>query len=203
MPQATLPNTQETLPNITANASFFRAFLAADTPCCAVGMVEVEGAECGLIALRPGKAIPPHITAKGFRFGHTVIGNDTFEVVQFVFQFYGFETYNVLLNPANPVVQAVLNRMVTTGDYFFFALDSDRSATAFRSQIEESNLRGLKALMTRLRQSQTTEAQYQKTVSSFKKNPEPEGTLLSLVCQDNSAYLDLTHDRLDLTPRNP
>ena len=166
-------------------------------------MVEVEGVECGLLALRPGKVIPAHITGKGFRLGHAVIGNDTFEVVHFAFEFYGFETYNVLLNPANPVVQAVLNRMVTTGDYFFFALDSDRSATAFRSQIEESNLRGLKALMPRLRQSQTTEAQYQKTLTAFEKNPEPEGTLLSLVCQNNIAYLDLTHDRLDLTPRNP
>lgn len=163
-------------------------------------MVEVEGVECGLLALRPDKVIPAHITGKGFRLGHSVIGNDTFEVVHFAFEFYGFETYNVLLNPANPVVQAVLNRMVTTGDYFFFALDSDQSTTAFRSQIEETNLRGLKALMPRLRQSQTTEAQYQKTLAAFEKNPEPEGTLLTPVCQDNIAYLDLTHDRLDLTP---
>lgn len=191
---------QAPLPNIAANASFFRAFLAADTPCCAVGVAEVEGAECGLIALRPGKVVPPHITAKGFRFGNTVIGNDTFEVVHFVFEFYGFETYNVLLNPANPVVKAVLNKMVTTGDYFFFALDSDQSAMAFRTQIEANNLLGLKGLMPRMNQSQTTEDQYQRTWVAFEKNPEPEGTLLTPVCQDNIAYLDLSTDRFELTP---
>ena len=199
-PEAKPTSPPASLPNLTVNASFFREFLAADAPCCALGMVEVDGAECGLIALRPGKVIPAHITGQGFRFGHGILGNDTFEVVHFAFQFYGFETYNVLLNPANPVVQAVLNRMVTTGDYFFFALDSDQSATAFRSQIEENNLWGLKALMSRLNQSQTTEAQYQRTWTAFEKNPEPEGMLLTPVCHDNIAYLDLSADRFELTP---
>jgi hypothetical protein len=34
--------------------------------------------------------------------GHGMLGNDNFEVLHFVFQFYGFETYNALINPNNP-----------------------------------------------------------------------------------------------------
>jgi hypothetical protein len=32
-----------------------------------------------------------------------MLGNDNFEVLHFVFQFYGFETYNALINPNNPL----------------------------------------------------------------------------------------------------
>jgi hypothetical protein len=38
-----------------------------------------------------------------------------------------------LVNPNNPVARAVLTLMVETGDYFFLALDSNSSLTAFRS----------------------------------------------------------------------
>jgi hypothetical protein len=34
----------------------------------------------------------------------------------------------------------------------------------------------------------------------FEKNPQPAGTLLNWVCRDNVEYLDLTKDRLELTP---
>ena len=38
-------------------------------------------------------------------------------------EFYGFETYNMLVNPNNRLVKKVLMRMVESGDYFFFAFD--------------------------------------------------------------------------------
>ena len=69
----------------------------------------------------PDKAIPPEVCSGGFRFGHTLLGNARFEVVQFVFGFYGFETYNALVNPNKPLVRAVLTALVESGDYFFFA----------------------------------------------------------------------------------
>jgi hypothetical protein len=50
-----------------------------------------------------------------------LLGTTEFEVIQFVFHFYGFETYNMLVNPNNRLVKNVLMRMVDSGDYFFFA----------------------------------------------------------------------------------
>src|SRR5450631_188172 len=79
-------------------------FLAADAPCFALGMVEERKRRCGFLALRPEEAIPPDVTGAGFSFGHCLFGNAAFEVVQFSFHFYGFKTYNVLVNPNNPIV---------------------------------------------------------------------------------------------------
>jgi hypothetical protein len=81
-----------------------------------------------------------------FALGLAVLG-----VIQFSFHFYGFKTYNVLVNPNNPIVQTVLTTMIESGDYFFFALDSNSSATTFRSEIGETNLRGLETNLPRIR----------------------------------------------------
>jgi hypothetical protein len=202
LPEPRKPPPPASLPNLTVNARFMGEFLAAPLPCCALGLVEVEGTECGLLALRPDRVIPSHSTDRGFRFGHSVLGTAEYEVVHFAFEFYGFTTYNVLMNPANPVVQAVLTRMMDTGDYFFFAVGSDHGALAFRSELEEHSLWGLQSQMPRLLQSRTTDEQYQRAVTAFAQNPEPPGTLLAWVCQDNTAALDLTRDRFDLTPRD-
>src|SRR5579863_1337818 len=69
-----LKRPQVSLPTLTVKGNFMRAFLDAPAPCCALGVVEVEGAQCGLIALRPDGVIPPQITDRGFRFGHSVLG---------------------------------------------------------------------------------------------------------------------------------
>jgi len=177
-----------------------REFVSADTPCFALGMVEERKRQCGFVALRPGAIIPPEVCDRGFRFGHSLLGNASFEVVQFVFEFYGFRTYNGLVNPNNPLAQAVLTAMVGSGDYFFFALGSNGSATAFRSEVGQGNLTALKSLLPRIRGSATTEAQYQKAVASFRRNPEPPGTLLDWVCWHDIEYLNLSEDRLELAP---
>ena len=78
-----------------------------------------------------------------------MLGTTEFEVIQFVFHFYGFETYNMLVNPNNRLVKKVLMRMVESGDYFFFAISPNQSVTAFRSEIGQKNLAGLS---TNLRQ---------------------------------------------------
>ena len=57
----------------------------------------------------------------------------------------------------------------------------------------------LKIHLSRIRHSKTTEAQYKKAVAFFKRNPDPAGTLLHWVCQDDAGYLDLSEDRLELT----
>jgi hypothetical protein len=175
-------------------------FLSADPPCFALGMVEERQRQYGLLALRPDKIIPPEITSTGFRFGHSLLGTSSYEVVHFALAFYGFETYNVLVNPNNPLVQTVLAAMVESGDYFFFALNAHGSVTTFRSEIGQDHLVGLQANMARIRRSTTTDAQYRRAVSAFESNPQPPGVMLQWVCQDDAAYLDLTQDRLELTP---
>ena len=188
------------LPELTVNRHFMSEFIAEETPCLALGLIEEGGGGSALVALRLDRVIPREVSAAGFAFGHALIGTPGWEVVHFGFEFYGFATYNVLINPSNPTAQAVLNTMVETGDYFFFALDSDRSATAFRSEIVKSSLAGLKANMSRIRTSTTTGAQYRSAVSQFARRPEPPGTLLTWVCQDNAGALDLAEDRLVLRP---
>jgi hypothetical protein len=188
------------LPTLTVNRTFMRAFLAAEAPCFALGLVEERQRRCGFLAVRPDTSIPPDITNLGFRFGHALLGNADYEVIQFVFTFYGFQTYNVLVNPNNPTVQTVVTTMVTSGDYFFFALSDTGSVTTFRSELGHTDVAGLASNLARIQQSRTTEAQYQRAVTQFARHPDPDGALLQWVCQDTVASIDLLHDRLPLTP---
>ena len=185
---------------LTVNRSFMREFIEAGTPCFALGLVEEQGQQCGFLALRPEEEIPPEIADSGFAFGHSLYGSSSFEVLHFAFEFYGFQTYNVLLNPNNPLVRAVLEIMVEGGDYFFFALSESGRVAAFRTEIGQETLSQVKANLSRLRQSTTTESQYELARCAFEESPEPEGILLNWVCRDNIDYLDLSEDRLDLTP---
>jgi hypothetical protein len=187
------------LPTLTVNRSFMQEFVNAQQGCCALGLVEVQNHQCAFIALRPQMAIPPHITGQGFALGHGLIGNRDFEVVQFIFNFYGFQMYNVLINPNNRIVQSVLKTMIESGDYFFFTLDdTSGNFTAFRSEIGTEILTSLTQNWRRIQQSQTTDSQYLQAAVYFVKNPEPQGKLLQWVCSDNIDYLDLTHDRLEM-----
>jgi hypothetical protein len=91
-----------------------------------------------LLCARPGRraqtaaeVIPPEISGLGFNFGYALLGTTEFEVIQFLFHFYGFETYNMLVNPNNRLVKKVLMRMVESGDYFFFAISPNQSLLRF------------------------------------------------------------------------
>ena len=191
---------RRTLPTLTVNRQFMLDFIAEEAPCLGLGLVEVEGSPSAMIALRLNQPLPRKVSAAGFAFGHALFGGGNWEVVHFVFEFYGFATYNVLINPNDTVARLVLNTMIETGDYFFFALDSDRGTTALRSDIAPNNLIWLKANMARIQGSTTTDAQYRQAVSRFAKRPEPPGTMLTWVCRDNTGYLDLAADPLTLTP---
>lgn len=187
------------LPVLTVNRSFMQAFIEAETPCCALGLVEEGGEPCGLLALRPDEEIPYDVLDMGFNFGHSLLGTSTYEVIHFAFEFYGFKTYNLLLNPNNLVVQAVVEQMIEGGDYFFFALSEQGRVTSFRAEIGREYLEGLKDNLPRIRNS-TTHDEYHRDLTAFAENPDPPGTLLHWVCQDDTAFLDLSTDRLDLNP---
>ena len=153
-----------------------------------------------MLALRLDEAIPAPVADRGFEFGHTLFGTTTFVVLHFVFAFPGFQTYNVLINSNNLVVQAVLRTMLDDGDYFFFALQPQGQVTAFRAELGSDSLAVLRANRIRLQTSTTTDAQYQQALTSFAAHPAPAGILLPWVCRETVAALDLTTDRMTLTP---
>ena len=195
-----MSNVYAFLPKLTVNGHFIRDFIAAESPCFGLGLVEVRKQESVFLALRPNEVIPREISAVGFNFGHALLGTADFEVIQFAFEFYGFETYNVLVNPNNRLIKKVLMRMVESGDYFFFAISRDGSVTAFRSEIGQGKLAGLRTNLRQIQRSTTTDAQYQRALAQFRRHPDPPGQVLNWVCRDNLAYLDLTQDRLEMNP---
>jgi hypothetical protein len=187
-------------PALVVNRLFMQEFLAAEAPCFALGMVEEHQRLCGMLALRLAEAIPSATADRGFEFGHALFGNTTFAVLHFVLAFPGFQTYNVLINPNNLVVQAVLRTMLDDGDYFFFALQPQGQVTAFRAELGRDGLAVLRANRARLQTSLTTDAHYQQALTAFAAHPEPPGVLLPWVCRETVAALDLTTDRLTVTP---
>jgi len=188
-------------PKLIVNKQLIQEIIGTETPCFALGLMEENEKECGFLALCPDRNIPGNITEKGFRLGHVLLGNRDIVVCQFIFELYGFETYNVLINPNNAVVQTVLTTMLENKDYFFFVINPDQSVTTFRSEIGEDDLVGIKTNMSQIQKARTTDSQYEKALASFKRNPEPIGsTLLNWVCRNNIEYLDLTKDRLEMSP---
>ena len=188
------------LATLSVNHQFMSDFLSAETPCFALGMVEEGKRRCAFLALRPNEVIPPEISDAGFLFGHGLIGNADFEVVHFAFHFYGFKTYNVLVNPNNPLVQTVLTTMVESGAYFFFAAQLGGARNRIPVGIRGSRTWPDSRPIFRIRRSAATEAQYRREVSYFEKNPDPPGVLLKWVCRDYLKYVDVSKDWLDLIP---
>ena len=194
-------NVQHLLPRLTLHRQFAEDLWAAKAPCFALGMVEERQEPMGLLALRPPKAMPKEAMALGFNFGHTLVGNADFEVVQLFFEFYGFATYSVLLNPNNPLVKQVLSHMLASKQYFFLALAPDATVTAFRAEFEADRLAGLREHWPRLQNSRTNDLQYQKAVKAIQKQTQDPDALLTWVCRDHVDCLDPRKDPLELTPR--
>jgi hypothetical protein len=72
--------------------------------------------------------------------------------------------------------------------------------TAFRADIGREGLAVLWAHWVRLQASTTTDAHSQQALMSFTAHPDPAGILLQWVCRDTVAAVDLTTDRMALTP---
>jgi hypothetical protein len=103
-------------------------------------------------------------------------------------------------HPNNPLVQAVLTAILDSGKYLFMEIGPEQNITAFRSEIGQDNLIGLKDNLTRIQNTLTNDIQYQKALRQFQKYPFPPGELLTWVCHDNIGYIDLTNDRTELMP---
>jgi hypothetical protein len=188
------------LPTLTVNRRFMTDFAAQEPPCLALGLVEVEGRECAFINLHLNEVLPQEASAAGFTFGHALYGGGRWEVIHLVFEFSGFASYNVLINPSNPVVRLVLGTMIESGQYVLSAHNSDHSTTAFRADVTPDNLVWMKANMAFIQASTTTDTQYRLGVSSFAQRSDPLGTMLTWVCRNNPDYLDLVENTLTLRP---
>lgn len=194
-------NVTNLLPILTVNDHFMRDFMSAEAPCFSMGYIEEKGSVSGFFTLRPEKPIPASFTMNGFQFGHSVLALNDAPVLHFAFHFYDYVTYNALVNPGNPIVQAVLNLMLEKQDYFFLAINPDQTATTFRSLLEYEDLAGLQTNMKDYKNMTCIPAQYEKACEIFARDPYPPGEMLTWVCRDNLDYLDLSKHRLDLNPR--
>lgn len=195
----TASNVHTLLPRMALSSSFVGELIAAEPPAFALGLVEERKQISGLFALHLDKPLPDTVSGPGLRFGHSLLGSGQHLVMHFTFEFYGFAKYDVLVNPSSPVVRAVLQRMVETGEYHFFALDRSGKATVFKSDPAQQDLAGLQTNWPKIVRTHTTEAQYAAAWASFGRR-SPECVLLNWVCRDEPAYLDLVHDRLEVTP---
>ena len=196
-------NVRTLLPRIIVNRAFIEDFMDEDAPCFAMAILEERQKKSAFLALRTTTPLPHDVTQVGFNFGHTLIGNKDFEVVHFAFEFYGFQTFNALVNPANANIQAVLQLMMDKKEYFFFAINPGGSVTAFKAEIDddhELNLQGIMLHKDRIKRSKTTSQQYEKAFASFAKNPDPAGEMLEWVCRDDPKYLDLSGEVIEMKP---
>ena len=174
-----------------------------ESPACfALGYVEENGSVSGFFALRPKQPIPSFVTQQGCCFGHSVIGSIGSPVLHFAFKFYGYETYNGLVMPNNPIVQSVIATMIKTKDYFFFAINSDCSVTSFRSHLESDNLSGLKTNYERFQEATCDLEEYKRVYQAYSAKPSPPGQVMRWVCRNNPDYLSLQEQhRLEMNPR--
>jgi hypothetical protein len=188
------------LPALTLNQLFMTDLLAAQAPCFALGLVEADGSTTGCIAMRPVQPIPEHSTSQGFRFGHSMVGNEQHQAIHVAFEFYGYGSFHGLVDPSNPLVCTVLDRMLSTQDYFFLALNPDQTASVFRSHLEDANLVGLRTSREQFADARCPPAQYERMVVSFKHQRKRGERVMTWVCRDNSDYLDLSTQRMTLNP---
>lgn len=187
-------------PGLILNRAFMEDFASADAPCFAMGLVEVDGEETGFLAMRPDEAIPSEFLSLGLAFGHRVSAYRDHMLCQFVFSIYGYKQYSALVNPASSMVRQVLDTMLQQRDYFFFILNPDGRASAFRSDLGEENLSGLSDNLPEMYAATTPRNTYEAAVSDFRKAPDPPGPVLTWVCRDNPAYFDLVTDPMVLPP---
>ncbi|MGB0127079.1 MAG: hypothetical protein WBP72_05510 [Rhodocyclaceae bacterium] len=196
-------NVFELLPRLAVNGPFIAEVLAHQAPCCALGMVDERKERFAALMLSLDVPLPNESTAHGFSLGHSVLGTQHVEVLQFSFIFYGFRTYHVLVNPNNPIVQAVVGRMVERGEYFILAIGVDGTATAFQAGVGQGELLGVTENIDRLRASRTTDREYDQALAQFRQFPQPSGQILEWVCRDNLACLDPSLAPLDMSPASP
>ncbi|MDA8094693.1 MAG: hypothetical protein M0T84_12500, partial [Betaproteobacteria bacterium] len=115
-------------------------------------------------------------------------------------EFRRLGTFHVLVNPGDPAVRAVLRKMVEQRSYFVLVVDPGQHVTAFKAEVDEAALSGLADHNGRLERSTTSSVQYDKVRRQFSRRPQAPGTMMAWACRGGLAYLDLSQDRMELSP---
>ena len=188
---------------LTLNGEFVEDFLAQKPLSFALGMLEYRKRRFAVLALRPLTSIPADIAVSGFKLGHSLLAEADCEVIHFAFDFAVFGAYDVLPNPQDPSVRAVVGSMLKQGLYFILTMGPADVVTVFREGFNQQDLVALKSNMRRIRRSSTTEMQYAQVLSQFRLRPDPPGSILDWVCRDKPAYLDPTQIPIELSSAPP
>lgn len=76
-----MSNVSPFLPKLALNRQFVYDLMDADTPCCALGMIEVRKHQFGVLAIRPSEDLPAGTSSAGFELGHSLLGCADYEVI--------------------------------------------------------------------------------------------------------------------------
>ncbi len=183
---------------LTLNERFLRAFMAAQAPCAALGLVEEAGQPRGFVAARTNESLPMHTAQSGFEFGFELLGNDRYQLIHFVLQFQGLQSYDILLNPNNPLVRKVVDVMRETAQYFFFVFD-EGGMVAFQQTMNRQNLDWFNSYGNVVHTAATTSQDYERGLQHVTKDDSLlHGGLLEWVCRDDMAFLDLRENRFEV-----
>ncbi|TXH00037.1 MAG: hypothetical protein E6R08_00970 [Nevskiaceae bacterium] len=181
---------------VTVNRTFLRELLASGPPALGLGLAESGQVLGGMFALYFDGPLPEEI--KSFRLGHSLMGNDSFVVPHFRFEFYGFANYEVVVDPTSSTVRASLEAMLDADVLHIFAFNGSQ-AKAFRSDAGDGTLEGLRRNWARIKAATTTASQFGSAQAGLARSLK-DGALLSWVCRDDPKHLDLAGDRLELNP---
>jgi len=80
------------------------------------------------------------------------------------------------------------------------AADPDQHVTAFKAGVGEVTLSGLMDHYPRIARSITSRATYGRVLAQFRRRTQPSGQMLNCACRSELSYLDLTTDRMELSP---
>ena len=189
-------------PPLTLNRKFFHDFTEADAPCCALGLVRSCDGITGFFAIKPEYVVPNSVLGTSIGFGHRMlISPDGEPVNQFSFEFRGFERHSVLVNPSSPLVLRAFETMIEEGDFFCFIRNRNGRAFAFRRDLGEEHVAGMRDSLPLMRSTRTPQSSYESGVREFLQTPNPpEVKALEWVCRENQAYFDLETDTVNFPP---
>jgi hypothetical protein len=179
------------------NDQLVRALQKPSVPCGVLGFLEERGTAAPFMAVRLGAPLEPQPGSRALQFGHTLLGEPGAEVIQFGVTFFEISTYHLLVNPRNPLVQALVSRILVTGSYFVFVIGPELRTIVFRADLDREDLKQLAEDRRRCDGAKTNAAQYQATVARFARSLVPPGELLEWV-PGNAGYLDFTQHHLEM-----
>ena len=183
---------------LTLNERFLRAFMAAEAPCAALGLVEEAGQAKGFVAARIDERLPMAAAQSGFDVGYELIGTARYPLMHFILNFQSLPPYDILLNPNNPVVRKVVEVMRETAQYFFFLFEAG-SMVAFHRHMDAPSLYWFNTYGGVVNTATTTPEAYERGLQRcIEEERFLHGRLLDWVCREERAALDLQTDRFEV-----